>query len=350
MINYSSLYFALNKCGIYKITNLADNKCYIGQSSNILDRWQHEINDAFYPNCFGYKTALSHAFRKYASDGQDVLTKFKFEILEECSRDNLDAREIYWISKTPCYGEKGYNVTTGGKGDYEVSVTKEWVKHLADIEKDLKEMILKRCEIEAKYHISDHILEKINKGVYKSEIVNTYPLRALGIKIKKQFSNKILSSLYIDNKSIKHIKQIKTTKINIIKKSTKLVDAFKSRLIELINSNILSSKQLCNNLNCSKTTLDKAINYFNLRSYLDNKRKEYRQQKLIAKKESNNRFRPVMIVDGDLVGKQFKCAVEAARYLGVDSGNHISDCCAGKRKSAYGYKWKYLVKPILLDK
>jgi hypothetical protein len=102
---------------------------------------------------------------------------------------------------------------------------------------------------------------------------------------------------------------------------------------------------------CSKTTFIKWITSLGLRSYLDNKRKEYRQQKLIAKKESNNRLRPVMIVDGDLAGKQFKCAVEAARYLNIANGDtHISACCAGKRKSAYGYKWKYLAKPILLDK
>ena len=33
----------------------------------------------------------------------------------------------------------------------------------------------------------------------------------------------------------------------------------------------------------------------------------------------------------------------ANRALGKGSGGHISDVCYGKRKTAYGYKWKYLI-------
>lgn len=36
----------------------------------------------------------------------------------------------------------------------------------------------------------------------------------------------------------------------------------------------------------------------------------------------------------------FPSLAEAKRTLGYDAG-HISDCCLGKRKTAYGYKWSY---------
>lgn len=37
---------------------------------------------------------------------------------------------------------------------------------------------------------------------------------------------------------------------------------------------------------------------------------------------------------------RFSSASEAERYLN-GRGSHIGCCCLGKRKTAYGYKWKY---------
>ena len=40
--------------------------------------------------------------------------------------------------------------------------------------------------------------------------------------------------------------------------------------------------------------------------------------------------------------KTFNCVSEAARYI-KKSNSHICNCCNGKRKTAYGYRWKYMV-------
>lgn len=32
---------------------------------------------------------------------------------------------------------------------------------------------------------------------------------------------------------------------------------------------------------------------------------------------------------------------EAARALGIKSHRHISDCCKGKAKTCYSFKWEY---------
>ena len=50
---------------------------------------------------------LQNAWNKYGEEN------FEFSIIEECHMDQLDQREIYWISKLNSY-EDGYNLTSGG--------------------------------------------------------------------------------------------------------------------------------------------------------------------------------------------------------------------------------------------
>lgn len=38
----------------------------------------------------------------------------------------------------------------------------------------------------------------------------------------------------------------------------------------------------------------------------------------------------------------FDSAEQAGKFLGKINGGHISDVCKGKRKTAYGYLWKYV--------
>lgn len=51
--------------------------------------------------------------------------------------------------------------------------------------------------------------------------------------------------------------------------------------------------------------------------------------------------RPVLQLDLDNnIINRFSSASEAERQLN-GKGSHVSCCCLGKRKTAYGYKWKY---------
>ena len=96
---------------IYKITNIQNNKVYIGQSNNILRRWRDHKTNAFNSNDHNYNTHLYRSIRKYG------LQNFSFEVLEECSISELDAREIYWISYYNSFKDKKhYNLTEGGEG------------------------------------------------------------------------------------------------------------------------------------------------------------------------------------------------------------------------------------------
>ena len=90
-------------CGIYKIENQINHKVYIGQSIEIERRFEKHKN-AYLHN---QKWLIYKAFAKYG------LQNFSFDIIEECDRDKLDEREIYWIAFYDSYNN-GYNMTIGG--------------------------------------------------------------------------------------------------------------------------------------------------------------------------------------------------------------------------------------------
>ena len=95
--------------GIYKFTNLVNGKIYIGQSINIEERRKSHIRASNSKKCNGYNYYLHKAFRKYG------LENFKFEVIEECNKEQLNEREMFWINQYKSFlFENGYNMTTGG--------------------------------------------------------------------------------------------------------------------------------------------------------------------------------------------------------------------------------------------
>lgn len=94
--------------GIYKITNLNTNECYIGQSVDIRQR--------FIDHCKAGLGAVeaSVSNKLYAAMRQDGIENFAFELLEECSREQLNEKERYYIEL--------YNAdTTGYNGNKGIS-------------------------------------------------------------------------------------------------------------------------------------------------------------------------------------------------------------------------------------
>lgn len=93
---------------IYKITNIVNNKLYIGQTrKTIEERFQAHINKAKqHTNRYLYD-----AMNKYGYDN------FIPSEIEECDDSLLDEREMYWIAYYNTTNKQcGYNMTTGGGG------------------------------------------------------------------------------------------------------------------------------------------------------------------------------------------------------------------------------------------
>lgn len=58
--------------------------------------------------------------------------------------------------------------------------------------------------------------------------------------------------------------------------------------------------------------------------------------------KNHNTSKPILkiSIDGDIVAR-YECTREAEEELGFYTNSKISDCANGKRKTAYGFKWKY---------
>lgn len=92
-------------CGIYKITNMKDDKVYIGQATNIYKRWSEHCKCGL-----GIDTPQGN--KLYAAMLEDGLENFTFQLLEECPREELNKKEAYYISLYNSV-QYGYNSTKG---------------------------------------------------------------------------------------------------------------------------------------------------------------------------------------------------------------------------------------------
>lgn len=93
--------------GIYLITNRVNNKQYIGQSVDVLERLdQHR---------FASKCAIDKAIQQYG------IENFTFDVLEQCEEKILNEREKYWcdtIYECSTYIPNGYNVEPAGTNSH----------------------------------------------------------------------------------------------------------------------------------------------------------------------------------------------------------------------------------------
>ena len=105
---------------VYKITNKINNKCYIGSSIKVYDRWQQEKNNAFNPNSNSYNYPLSQAFRKYG------LENFQFEILKQ-DFSSVEEMQQYEYDMIHHYNSliNGYNQTDYTKNSLQDPILKQ---------------------------------------------------------------------------------------------------------------------------------------------------------------------------------------------------------------------------------
>lgn len=97
---------------IYKITNTANDKVYIGMTRKTLgERKARHLKDCANINCRSYNYKLYQAMRKIGVD------KFKFEKIEECKDDELEEKERVYIQQYDSV-RNGYNSAYGGAANH----------------------------------------------------------------------------------------------------------------------------------------------------------------------------------------------------------------------------------------
>ncbi len=106
---------------IYKITNTANDKVYIGQTANLTKRWARHKKDAEkhgdYP--------LQRAIRKHGIDNFSIT-----EIETVTTRTEANRREKELIAEFNSFAPNGYNATTGG--DHLVSFSYETRRKMSE--------------------------------------------------------------------------------------------------------------------------------------------------------------------------------------------------------------------------
>lgn len=150
--------------GIYLIQNNINQKCYIGKSSNIENRWKYHREN--YKGNKEYNKPLYRAFRYYG------INNFTFSILEEIKdyndqKDFVNNQEKFWINYYNSFN-KGYNATIGGDGgitvnDPRIAYGKLTTKEVIYLRKRYQE-----CKYPSGYIYKEEFQNKITKRGFQA--------------------------------------------------------------------------------------------------------------------------------------------------------------------------------------
>lgn len=302
--------------GIYKIENLINHKCYIGQSTRIKQRWRDEISASKNPTNKSYEYPLQRAIRKYG------INNFSFEILELCPKITLNEKERYWIKYYNSY-YNGYNQTEGG--DNASVPQKLQPEQIEEIYNYLINTDLNNQQIADLFFVSENAISGINTGYYWYNDEYQYPIRKqhqkeksycidCGAEItfgaKRCLQCSYLAKRIIERPSKEQLeKELKETKGAFTKIGNKYG----------VNDNTI--RKWCKSYNLPTHTLD------------------YKEIKL-----KNKPSLPIQVQQLNKDTKEiiatYASIKEAERITGISHITQASDPNNNQRKTAGGYIWK----------
>lgn len=264
--------------GIYKITNKINNKCYIGQSLNIEKRFRT------HKSCKD-NAPLYNAFRKYGLDN------FTFEVIEECLKEELDKKEIYYIDLYKSANTKyGYNRSLGGEKGCQLISKKTRNKLSRQRKGKLNPMYGKKMSDESKKKQSESFKETI-ANMSKEDFEKWHK------KIGKKHKGKII------------------TQEQRIKISKTLKEYFKDEN---------NRKRLSEQKKGQKHSLSARL-----------------KMSMIKQKQMKEYAKKVLQYDlNDNLVAEYESLQDASKKMGINPSN-ICACCNGKRNTCHSFKWKY---------
>lgn len=280
---------------IYKIENKQNRKIYIGKTVNtIRERWLEHIEEA----SKGDNSLLHKAIRKYGENG------FYVDFIEQCSNDELNIKEIYYIALFQSHMEQyGYNMTLGGEGAMKYS------------DKDILDLWatgLRACEIAERLSANPNTISQRLKFLVED-----------GEARKRYFDTRKKSVVQYD----------------IYGEPVRVWDCASNAEISLNISRGNISK--C----CSKT---QAIAGGYLWKFIEDPTPITELQERYA--ESNKCCSVNLIDDKGNIIKTYESGKQAEVELDLPRGK-VSEVCNGKRKHTKNYKfeWAYPIKRRLIN-
>lgn len=282
----------MKKSGIYCWTSPSGKK-YIGQSVQLQRRKREFLNfDSFYTTRSETQilTPIDCARKKY-----NIPEYWKYEVLEYCSKDELNEREIYWINYFNTF-IKGYNSTNGGDSPTEKS---EESKRKAG-------ETLRRKYASGELVVSEERKRKVSIAKKGKPLSPEAYARLKEIK-KEYFANGGVSPF-----KGKHHSEESKRLLSLAHSGKTLTEGHKKKISE-------SEKG------------DKNPFYG----------KHHSEETIKRLKAKNKSFKVIQIdKTSESVIATFDSCRDAERCTGCDHSG-IKRCCDGVRKSAGGYIWKY---------
>ncbi len=239
---------------IYKITNIKNNKIYIGQTNNPYLRWHQHKSNAKYNKG---KQIITKAISKYGANN------FVFEVIATCdTQANTDKTEINIIDQYNSRNLKyGYNLAIGGN-------TRPWTP---EISKKISNALKKYYKTHSSWNkggtLSEEWKNKISKASFGKPGTN------IGKKFSNEHINKISKSLlgkkyksqrrFSENTEMKICKLYTKNKLSAYALSKKF-DCFSSLIFNILKRNNIKIRKSnytghCNNCNIFSAKQEKEI-------------------------------------------------------------------------------------------
>lgn len=256
-----------NEKYVYCITNLINNKKYIGQSVNP----QKRFNNHYSKNNDKTHSIIHEAMRKYGKEN------FKLEILYY--GEDYNNQEKYYIKLFNTISPNGYNITPGGENAITCYGENAGSAKLKNKEvKEIKKRLIQgeSCvEIQKSYtKVSISTIKAINNGESWFEEKLLYPLNQIRkdsnekvlLNIIEELQNTDKSTIIIGKENgftTAYINMINLGKVKIIKEFYHGTFPIRKRRVDLINEKII--KQVHEYiLNNPKESLNKIGKKFNI--------------------------------------------------------------------------------------
>lgn len=287
--------------GIYCAKNIVNEKVYVGKSVDIEKRWKDHKNGYNNPNSSQYISYFYNALRKYG------FNSFEFSVLEECTEDKLNDREIFWINKFQSNNrEYGYNTTDGGDG-----VTGYWDRPVYQ------------------YDLDGNFIQGYKSGAdarRKTRILAINLCCNGGVKSAGGY----MWSYEKHDKISKCIRNYRTSKVYQYGLDGLYIASYDS-ILEASQITGTPYKKIIACLH-SKTTPSRGGDFMWKKEFVES----------LPPYKKNLKHSPVvqLTVDGKVVSK-YESAQSAQKATGVPN-SLICKCCKGNIKTAHGYIWKHI--------
>jgi group I intron endonuclease len=190
--------------GIYKITN-PKGKIYIGKSISIEER----MNSYKYEGSRKHQPKINNSISKYGIENHE------FEVIEYCSLEELNSKEIFWINKFDSIQE-GLNCSSGGEGGPRDTKTKHQISHSLTGKKASDETKTKMRNSKLNHPMYNNEWKETMKKTTWSSGTSSKPI--IQLSLKGEFIQEFKSL----TKAVKSLNKIHTGPIsNCLNKRTK---------------------------------------------------------------------------------------------------------------------------------